>query len=841
MIVKKQVLLPLLWLLAGGVQGAAILEQAKAAYEGEEFPKAFRLFKQAAEKGDAEAQVQLGVCYDDGIGTDENDALALRWYQKAADQGYYLGQFHVGETYSCGCDGGMDIEKADKYLRMSLPGCRQAAKDGDKEAQYALGKIYAYGWAGVGQDLQEAASWYEKAEKHGLHEASYRLGNYYDERGLKKLAERSYEKAFKYYERRAPLDDVGAQITVAFMYDRAQGTKRDEVKSVEWFGTAALRGGHLALYELGQRYLSGGKVVKNSISAWYEMAVKSGKLSRSERGSKVRINWGGNKGIALLTRAALDGDESAKSELGVQYDKGHDVVADPVQAKKWILAAAEQGNILSEMKVAQYYASGKYFPEDSTAAESWRKKLMADALYSRARHWDAAEALIWLFQGNYFSGEDQAKIFKAIQSSADTGNFKAKNELRRLGWFWGLQDLQAQGLFLFWVMAPILAAWLYGRRQSKEMLGRKPSDPVATYYSMLMVTSLLSIFYFIVFIFGSRAFGSRVFRPLKDLMIYPALWFPAKAFQLVSNLGFLVLLVIALTAGWIAIYAPKYRLEKALRKTTWTFGGALRWQFRDFVARFGLLLFIYFPLVLAAIFFQRKTHYAWLLFLPAFGALAFQPLFFRWLWGMRKLGKASWDALGKRLGAKSGVDYQGVYLWDTEQPKVANAMVMGRFAFNQQVIVTSHLQKNVNAKEWEAILAHELGHLKRGHLWILALSVAFYIGAFILWTPHWLLWLGLALWLPLLHRALERDADHFSLRMTGSKPALIAALKKTAKLNFSPQKFNWLHGIFASHPSLHQRLESIGRYCLACRENNRKGAVRCGNCGKALNRRAARP
>jgi TPR repeat protein len=50
-----------------------------------------------AEQGDASAQHNLGVMYDNGQGVPEDDAEAVRWYRLAADRGLAGAQ--------CGLDG----------------------------------------------------------------------------------------------------------------------------------------------------------------------------------------------------------------------------------------------------------------------------------------------------------------------------------------------------------------------------------------------------------------------------------------------------------------------------------------------------------------------------------------------------------------------------------------------------------------------------------------------------------------------------------------------------------------------------------------------------------------
>ena len=47
--------------------------------------------KKSAEMGYAPAQCKLGDCYANGQGVEEDEAKAVQWYRKAADQGYAEG------------------------------------------------------------------------------------------------------------------------------------------------------------------------------------------------------------------------------------------------------------------------------------------------------------------------------------------------------------------------------------------------------------------------------------------------------------------------------------------------------------------------------------------------------------------------------------------------------------------------------------------------------------------------------------------------------------------------------------------------------------------------------
>jgi TPR repeat protein len=66
---------------------AGPLEDATAAYYRGDFATALRLLRPLAEQGDAAAQYNLGQMYLLGHGVPKNNAEAVTWYRKAADQG----------------------------------------------------------------------------------------------------------------------------------------------------------------------------------------------------------------------------------------------------------------------------------------------------------------------------------------------------------------------------------------------------------------------------------------------------------------------------------------------------------------------------------------------------------------------------------------------------------------------------------------------------------------------------------------------------------------------------------------------------------------------------------
>jgi TPR repeat protein len=86
-------------LLALALFGSAMagpLEDGQAAYQKGDFATAFQILRPLAEQGDARAQCAVGLMYLLGQGVPHDDAQAVAWYRKAADQGNGDGQFGLG-------------------------------------------------------------------------------------------------------------------------------------------------------------------------------------------------------------------------------------------------------------------------------------------------------------------------------------------------------------------------------------------------------------------------------------------------------------------------------------------------------------------------------------------------------------------------------------------------------------------------------------------------------------------------------------------------------------------------------------------------------------------------
>jgi TPR repeat protein len=66
---------------------AGPLEDANAAIKRRDYATAVRLIRPLAEQGDANAQYNLGVFYDNGLGVPQDKVRAYMWFNLSAAQG----------------------------------------------------------------------------------------------------------------------------------------------------------------------------------------------------------------------------------------------------------------------------------------------------------------------------------------------------------------------------------------------------------------------------------------------------------------------------------------------------------------------------------------------------------------------------------------------------------------------------------------------------------------------------------------------------------------------------------------------------------------------------------
>lgn len=152
-------------------------EDASAQGADAELPAAIGTapLRDAAIKGNANAQFIIAGRYLEGHGVAADPAQAAAWYEKAAEQGLAPAQYRLGTLYERG-------EGVARNMATALAWYERAAGGGNVKSMHNVAVIYAGAEAGA-VGYQKAARWFEAAATYGLSDSQYNLGILF-ERGL---------------------------------------------------------------------------------------------------------------------------------------------------------------------------------------------------------------------------------------------------------------------------------------------------------------------------------------------------------------------------------------------------------------------------------------------------------------------------------------------------------------------------------------------------------------------------------------------------------------------------------------------------------------------------------
>ncbi|MGD0143252.1 MAG: TetR family transcriptional regulator [Rhizomicrobium sp.] len=183
-----------------------------------------------AGRGNADAELLLGLEYLDGTGAAKNEGAAAQWIARSAARGNAIAQFWLGNLYANGR--GL---KADPALAMHW--YEEAAMQGNRKAMHQLAVSYAEGW-GATTNYSEAARWFSRAASLGYVDSAFNLGVLY-ERGLG--VPQSLLDAYKWYAIASTLGDKGSLPRIAILKTQMSPTEiSDATQAANGFSPDAI-------------------------------------------------------------------------------------------------------------------------------------------------------------------------------------------------------------------------------------------------------------------------------------------------------------------------------------------------------------------------------------------------------------------------------------------------------------------------------------------------------------------------------------------------------------------------------------------------------------------------
>lgn len=231
-----------------------------------DFAKPF--YREAAEKGDADAQNNLGVIYE-RTGDYEK---SLFWYKQAADNGSVTALVNLGKMYQYGRGSKVDVNKASKLYQKAID---KRYDDGYSK----MGELYANGLLGNKDELKAVQIWLDGTfnAKNGCYASAMQAGFAY-EYGLG--VEQSYEKAKFLYEKSAGCGNRVAHYNLGQIYRCGLGTEKDIKKAIDHYLASAKKGYTDAMYTLAFIFYDREYFERNDDVAmfWFTYGAQKGHL-----------------------------------------------------------------------------------------------------------------------------------------------------------------------------------------------------------------------------------------------------------------------------------------------------------------------------------------------------------------------------------------------------------------------------------------------------------------------------------------------------------------------------------------------------------------------------------
>ena len=388
--------------------------------------EAFKLYLNAAEQGDLDAQEAIGSLYDSGFKGKWSKEEAVLLLKKLGLQGN-------ADAWSF-IDDNVDFDFDDEFLKW----LKNSAKKGCADAQSRLGSYYMsfnneFSLYSIKSATSAGIRWYKKAAEQGHPAALHALCFcYYNGVGVKQ----DYEEALKWCLKAAEQDDDLAMCYLGEMYYHGRGTEKNNDEAFRWcckaelgkdaerylndrlftcikplknnitFGPKLLDemywNGDVPRQYFGKEYKRYMRNVNNSISAcfrlgamchygmgveksetsalrWYRKTFKGGSGSLDCIMADMcyegkGINQNRDEAIKWYKKAANKGDRNAQTKLIELWYEADPVKPDFKTVFKWLKKHAELWEKVSaQYKLGVLYLEGKYVKQDKNKAISWLK------------------------------------------------------------------------------------------------------------------------------------------------------------------------------------------------------------------------------------------------------------------------------------------------------------------------------------------------------------------------------------------------------------------------------------------------------------------------------------
>lgn len=411
---------------------AALAEHYRDEVGGEE--QAVRWYRRAAERGQADAQLELGIILRDGRGTTADPEEAFQWLLKAAEQGRPYAMTLVAASYAEG-------EVVKKNLVQALRWYRAAAEKGDSQAAFDAGAMLADG-RGTKRDPVEATKWLTVAAQADISAAREKLAQLAaDETKQSAAPPAAAAEEIRRLEAAVARGDTAAMLSLAERYEKGAGVRQSELLASQ----LRYRARHSSVFsgkdlpELKTAKAAAPapaapadapKTADDFYGACQIMSHLS--LSTTKTDKERAAMW--DDALESLKRAvaiAETGNPETKYRLALVLAQGAlGIPKDEVRARVLLTAASDAGFAQARLDHAQALLTGALgFTADAKRGLALLLSVVdkAEEQHPETKHFVA----MILFQGAYGVPADRARAIRLLEDAAKWGVPASQIELGR--------------------------------------------------------------------------------------------------------------------------------------------------------------------------------------------------------------------------------------------------------------------------------------------------------------------------------------------------------------------------------------------------------------------------
>ncbi|EIE24098.1 HCP-like protein [Coccomyxa subellipsoidea C-169] len=396
-----------------------------------------------ADNGHVGAIKELAVCYELGEGVLFNPAVSFELLRTAAERGDPEAQAELGFRLAIGIYPPPQ-DAADPLPLFQLGQARWpealahyffAAAGNDSFARAALGYRHMHG-LGVPKSCQTAVLYYQPVAEQVVELARQPASLPYVERmrlsaGASWRGHPTREQQVLHYQWFADLGSAEAQRALGQML--TQGVQRDPEQAFRYFRQAAEAGDADAMAHLGHMYANGVGVAASNESAldWFDRAARRNHPSGQYGLGYLHLSGYGvpkdaKKAFKYFTSASEQGHVESWFHLGVMHLNGWGTKANAQQALTFFNMASKLGHVLAQYNLAMLHLQGSAADKGGcTAALELLKKIAERGPWAAVLQ----EAFDWYRTGDY-EGAVVAYL-KAAEMGLEVGQSNAAWMLSR--------------------------------------------------------------------------------------------------------------------------------------------------------------------------------------------------------------------------------------------------------------------------------------------------------------------------------------------------------------------------------------------------------------------------